>query len=344
MEIDITDGIRQFYIPYLNSISKCADTGLRAWLASSDSFVPSYLGTGSSFEIVLYDISSLLSCVANDISRLSCASIESLNSIYEIPSSKKFLAWELVKYYYSAFYSAHSTLKICGFGLIQLDRNILTNITQRANTLGISFPLLSKGIYCFKIDSAYSKVVFFKVSRYDDSHKGLWQRYVDFIDVVTGLSVETADLDANCIRRNDQATKPNKCVYSQMTLTDAETVVSRLEELKHVINQHGDNNWLSSMRNLVNYNQAFGVWFPYKQFCDNHSQIPTLKDLYCLSPLCDSFSLESDVVLLEFVKCCQLINSINFSLLKDIVKRHPGNKSFLLNGPFSYINLFRKPV
>ncbi len=340
--IDITDGIRQLYVPKLNMISKCNKESLRTWLANCDSFIPSSSGLGESFELVFYDISTFLSYLASDISRLSCASIESLNNIDDSLEPKKFLAWELVKYYYSAFYSAHSTLKICGFGLVQLDQIIIHNIKKRADTLGLAFPSLGKGIYCFKIDAASSKVIFFKVGRYDDSHKGLWHRYIDFLDVLTGLSVETNDLDANCIKKNETATKPKICIYSQMPLGDAEAVVSRLEELKAVINKRGDSNWLSSTRNMINYNHAFGVWFPYRQFEESHYQIPTLKDLYLLSPLSEQLSLDAVSGLSEYVKCCQLVNSINYSLLNDLAKRHPDSKSFLLKGPFAYIKLYKR--
>ena len=83
-EIDITDGMRQLYIPRLNMVSKCTEESLRTWLANNDSFVPSSSGLGDSFELVFYDISTFLSCLASDISRLSCASIESLNNINEV--------------------------------------------------------------------------------------------------------------------------------------------------------------------------------------------------------------------------------------------------------------------
>ena len=341
-EIDITDGIRQFYIPRLNTISKSAGVSLRNWLASSDSFIPSYIGPGDSFELVFYDISTFLSCVASDISRLSCASIESLNSINENTESRKFLAWDLIKYYYSAFFSAHSTLKICGFGLVQFDQTIVNSIKRRASTLGITFPQISQGVYCFKTDVIASKVTFFKVTRYDDSHKGLWHRYIDFLNVLSGVSVETENLDSNCIMKNESGKRPQKCVYSQIPLADAETIVSRIDELKAIINKRGDSNWLSSIRNTINYNHAYGVWFPYKRFEESHYQLLSLKDYYFLSPLDEKFTIDFSTDLFAFVKCCQLVNSINYSLLIDLEKRHPEKKSFLLYGPFSYIKLYKK--
>jgi len=341
-EIDITDGIRQFYVPRLNMVSSTVGYGMRNWLGSTDAFIPDNFTSERSFELSFYDISSFLSSLASDISRLSCASIESLNSISMAAEAKKFLAWELIKYYYSAFFAAHSTLKACGFGLVQLDRIILENIRQRANTLGMTSPTLQKGIYCFKVDPNNSKVSFFLVSKYNDSHKGLWHRYMDFLDIITGLSIETYELGSNCIKKNDLAVKPSKCIYSQMSLADAETVASRLEELKHTLNRQGDSNWLSYIRNRVNYNHSFGVWFPYRSFDEKHLQIPELKDLFMLSPLCNQFAQDSSNELVSFVKCCQLVNSINYSIINDLAHRHPDNKSFLQQGPFSYINRFKR--
>ena len=71
-------------------------------------------------------------------------------------------------------------------------------------------------------------------------------------------------------------------------------------------------------------------------------QLLSLKDYYFLSPLDEKFSTDFSTDLFAFVKCCQLVNSINYSLLIDLEKRHPEKKSFLLYGPFSYIKLYKK--
>lgn len=336
-EIEITDGIRQFYVPKLNTISKSGVGSLRSWLALSDNFIPVDRSIDDTFELIFYDLSEFLSYVASDITRLSCASIESLNNIFEAKQSKKFLAWEIVKYYYSAFYSAHSTLKACGLGLVQIDQRIAQNIIRRSSTLGVPPPKINRGIYCFSIDCSSMKAVFFKVQKYDDSHKGLWQRYTDFIDLLIGLSIETSEYNSNCIIHNDTGAKPSKCIYSQLPIEEAEAIISRLGIIKKIINKRGDSNWLSSVRNMVNYNHDFGVWFPYSDYNDKHSSIVGLKNLYLFSPLSDQFLIDSSTVLTEFVLCCQLVNSINYAVLCDLVRRHPNNRSFLLNGPIAYL-------
>lgn len=336
--IDITDGIRQLYIPRLNNVAKIANVGLRMWLSKEDSFIPSYLGKDDTFELQFYDFSVFLSCVACDISRLSTASIESLFSIKESEVNRKSLAWELIKYYYSAFYAAHSTLKICNLGLIQLDSVIINNIIRRASTLGIPLSKISRGIYCFKTDAKNEKVFFFRLSKYDDSHRGVWKRYIDLFDILTGVSVETQNLGVNSIIKNTKA-QSSQSIYSQMNLADAEKIVSVLDSLKCVLNKRGDANWLSSVRNDVNYNHHFGVWFPYKQYEESNMILPKMKGYFMLSPLDKKFNLDSSSTLLEFVNSCQLVNSINYSILSDLIKRHPANKSFVLNGPVSFVKL-----
>lgn len=127
-----------------------------------------------------------------------------------------------------------------------------------------------------------------------------------------------------------------------MPLTDAETIVTRFDELKKAIDRRGNSNWLSTIRNTINYNHEYGVWFPYKRFEESYYQLLSFKDLYFLSPLDEKFSIDSTTDLLDFVKCCLLVNSINYSILIDLEKRHPEKKSFLLYGPSSYIKLYKR--
>lgn len=343
-EIQFTNGIRQTYQPKLNEVSRCASIGLRKWIETSDNFIPVDTGNSKCIELALYDISEVLTCWASDIVRLSNASVETVHSVCSNTDDKKFLAWQIVQYYYSAFYSAHATLKLCGFGLIQIDQKMINNIKQRALTLGITLPKYDAGIYCVEISVSSSKVTFFIVNKYNDSHKGLWHRYVDFLRVLTGLYIKTGTVDSNCVRArtNTDPAQPPLSVYAQLSATDASAITSRIDDLRDALDSRGDCNWLSSIRNLINYNHALGVWYPYDGYSEHLLSIvgTEMKELYIHDPMSTNFSFshDGDNQLIKFVKCCQLINSINVHILFDLSKRHPENKSFLRYGPIAFMN------
>lgn len=343
VQLQIVDGIRHLYLPKLNTVSRCASQGLRKWLSASDTFIPITTPDTNCVEFSLYDPTDVVACWASDIVRLGCASVETLFSISENPNDKKFLAWQAVEYYYAAFYAAHCTLKICGFGLIQIDNSIISNIRTRASTLGVPVPNIVRGTYCVNIDPITSKMTLYRVSRYDDSHKGLWQRYTDFLSVLIGTSVSTAARDSNCIRLRKPGEATPLSVYSHMPTSDAQAIVSRLEDIRSMLNQRGDNNWLSHVRNELNYSHAFGVWHPFKAYNDCYSTLPGMYSLFLQNPLCSDFSVRDEPELLAFAKCCQLVNSINREIILDLSVRHPDNKSFLRTGPISFLNLHFNP-
>ena len=341
-DIKFSDALRQHYMPGLNSISRTSNLGMREWLRQSDNFVPDNIPSKKDgFAIELYDLNEALPCWAKDINRLSCASFETLDGIREIEDDKKFLAWQLVQYYYSAFYSAHAILKMCGYGLIQLDNITLSNIKQRAITLGVTLPQLNKGVYCMTLTGS-NRLNFYKLSKYDDSHKGLWKRYYDFMGVIIGTQISTGNFDASCLRVRISTDSTSESVYSQMSAQDAAIVVQRIDDLRRSLNQHNDCNWLSSIRNSINYNHMFGIWFPNQGFQNNFSTFVSMRKEFCRNPLDDFFNLskENDE-LTKFVKCCQLINAINMSLILDMAGRHPNNKSFLLYGPVAFLKLHK---
>jgi hypothetical protein len=338
-DIQFVDGVRQMYLPKLNAVQKISESGLRKWLSQSDSFIPVNTSDSNRIELCLYDTTEVIACLANDISRLASAAFETVMSIDECTKDKKFLAWQLVEYYYSAFYSAHGTLKACNLGLTQIDSNMIANIRRRAITLGITLPSYSKGIYCTHIDSTSSKIILFRVSRYDDSHKGLWQRYSDFLGILSGVSVTTNSFDSNCVRSRQPNEPTPLCVYSQLPSPDSHRIIAKIDEIKNTLNKKGDNNWLSFMRNSINYNHAFGVWYPFKTFNSTFAQFAGFNHLFIKDPLNTDLTIFGDTELHEFIKCCQSINSINYAVLCDLSQRHPESKSFLRTGPLEYVKL-----
>lgn len=331
-----TQGIQHLYLSRLNSITDARSHGLRQWLLVGDSFIVNPNATKISFSISLYNSLDIIVAIANDINRLSCASMELIHNFNESTLHKKFIAWNLVAMYYSAFFSAHCILKSTGFGLVQIDDNIANKLLSSATLYGVTMPKIESGIYCVDIDLQQSKAVFYKVSRYNDSHKGLWCRFNEFLGILLGTQIRTGLHDVSCIRNRIAAEAHPLSIISNMENSEAASLFGVINELQSYITKNGGSNWLSTTRNLINYNHQFGVWFPFNSYTTSYDKISNLYTSCYEVPNSPIFDKTGESELVAFTKTCQQINSINYSMLNDLFLRNPENKSFLRTGPYAY--------
>lgn len=334
--ISFSDCVRHLYIPKLNQVEKIASCGLKDWLCSSDHYIVTE-SSDNYIKIIYFDETDLLSAWANDISRLSCAFLESVANINESEVNDKFLAWNLVQYYYSAFYSAHTIIKILGFGLIHFDSVAINELHKKADIIGTPWSAqISKGIYCIQFDIKNNMIVLYNIKRYDDSHRGLWKRFLEVICIIIGKYVTTNTYGNSCIRIKQPSEAHPLSLFDKIEYRDAIDAVSRLEELESILNVSGDSNWLSGIRNQINYNHGLGSWYPYKGGSNCYDRVVKLKDLYLTNFLSEKFNTTADDKVIKYVKTCQLINSINFDILCDMRKRNSNGKSFLQDYVFRY--------
>lgn len=335
-DVSFSDCVRHLYVSKLNQVKKVFSYGIRDWLSRNDHFIVTE--TGNNYvRITYYDETELLGALAFDINRLSCAFLESTINVRESAVNNKFLAWILIQYYYSAFYSAHSIIKILGFGLVQLDNTIIRRLSDKANISGIAWQMQTKqGVYCVDFNIQNHEIVLYNIKRYDDSHRGLWKRFFEVLNVITGEYVVSNTYENDCVRmRNSNESYPLS-LFNKVEHQDALESINRLDELKDNLNVRGDSNWLSGIRNVINYNHGLGSWFPYQDSFVSYKEVIKLKSMCFENFLCDSFNTTIDDILVKYVKTCQLINALNFDLLCDLKKRNPDSKSFLQEYVFRF--------
>lgn len=338
MDIRFSDCVRHLYIPKLNQVKRIANYGLKDWLCSSDHYIVTE-AKDDHISILYYDETDLLSAWANDISRLSCAFLESVANVKDSEVNDKFLAWNLVQYYYSAFYSAHTIIKILGFGLIHLDSIAINELHKKADTIGTLWSnKITKGIYCIQFDIRNRMIVLYNVNRYDDSHRGLWKRFFEVIGIITGKYVATNTYGNSCVRIKLASEAHPLSLFDKIEHSDAMDVISRLEELENILNIRGDSNWLSGIRNIINYNHGLGGWYPYQGGSNFYDKVAKLKNLYNINFLNEKFNASDDDTVIKFVKTCQLVNSLNFDILCDLKNRSSNGKSFLQDYVFRFYN------
>lgn len=78
---------------------------------------------------------------------------------------------------------------------------------------------------------------FYKNLLYDNNHEGLWKRFVDFLAHV------------------------DQTLLSHLPQAESETVSDKIKEILRALrNWNSQNgNWLSRIRNLINYSQSYGI-------------------------------------------------------------------------------------
>lgn len=316
--ISFSDGIKHLYLPKINEVSQSISSGLNHWLSHSSDYFVSSNHPNNDFTIGTYDYFDFLKPYSFDINRLSCASTESLRDIERKPWQAKFIGWNITKLYYSAFFSAHCILKITGNSLASIEQTSINKVRSVTNLYGHSFGNLNTGLYCISVNGSCNTFRFHKDPQYDNSHEGLWKCFLHFL-----LNSQNG-------------------IYGQLPQNEAQNVIDKMNELANALRNWSSQsgNWLSRVRNLVNYSQSYGAWFPYKDYVAEYDRLYSFLNLHKENPLTIDLSSFAGKDILYFVRTCQLINAISNDLLSDLESKHPNNKSFVKTGIKQFENLY----
>lgn len=221
------------------------ESDLKAWLANgqyliSKKLVPSTTKRSTAFELRFQHSDILYASLANDCNRFSQAAIESMWSVGKVNKLPKSTGWAAVQMYYSAFFSAHAILRIYGRSCTQLENSHVGKTLQIANATqmdgGVSS--IENGFYYSSI--ANNVIEFTKLK---DSHADTWSSFSTLLGWLINNIGNTTGLGRH--------------------KSDALTLIS---DIKAAIHGSGaaKGNWLSQIRNKVNYQHSHGAWYPYK--------------------------------------------------------------------------------
>ena len=154
----------------------------------------------------------------------------------------KSYAWQVVRTYYSAFYSAHALLRLFGYSCTHLPKDHLAKVYEVASLYERQGRVarIESGYFYAVFDSMSGVVRFQKVS---ESHADTWSSFLKLIAFILNHLSQTTSLASHRLTTS--------------------TFFSTLEScLTH--KGHNRGNWLSSVRNEVNYKFGHSAWFPYK--------------------------------------------------------------------------------
>lgn len=319
--LGISESIRQYYLPDLYYVSyPRPKVGINSWLSSGKDYFVKQTSPSGEFSVSTFQATDFLSSYVFDINRLSCAAFESVCGIGSITTDDKSFGWDLVKLYYASFFSAHTILRIANRGLSNIETTSISKAQQIALGYSQNFFGVSSGVYCIELDTIKNDVKFVKKNHYSDSHKGLWLKFLHFMEEIL------ADRGATSI---------TNYVPSDV----AQDTISKIEELKEAICNHGlMGSWLSKMRNNINYSQGHGTWYPYKELEAEKLALFGQAEFYNKNPLEIAIRQEKRKEIVYFIKTCQFIVCLCHDMLTDIANRNQKNNSFVKDGLLKYLN------
>lgn len=315
--LNFSDGLKHLYVYQLNEIGPNLSVGMNEWLSDGSDYFVSQHQLQNDFSVQTFDYYEFLKPYAFDINRLSCASIESLKDIEPKKWQPKFIGWNITKFYYSAFFSAHCILKVTGNSLSNIDANSLSTIRQRTTAYNFTYQNLNTGSYCISINPTTNTFRFFKNPQFEN-HEGLWRCFLQFLN------------------------SSKSSILNYLPQSDALQIIDKIEELIEALCEWNSQtgSWLSRVRNLANYSQSFGIWFPYRDYRTEYDRIYDCLNFHELNPLAIDLRTYKGKELLYFTRACQLVNAISIDLLNDLSSRHLKNKSFVTNGIQKFKNLY----
>lgn len=292
------------------------ESDLKAWVADGGYSVSKCLAHSSGNRVTKFKLSpqkvdALHASLANDCNRFALAAIESMWSVGKVSNLPKSTGWAAVKMYYSAFFAAHALLRIYGRSCSQLERDHVAKVLEIAKVTQLDggASRIDNGFY-FSLFA--NKEIEFK--KLKGSHADTWS---SFSDLLTWLINKISDTKGRGIHKSE-----------------AMTLISNIKTAIH-LGGANKGNWLSQIRNKINYQHTHGVWYPYEGA--SHDTERVLKNSEWLK---DPSYFELDAPKNDISTLYSVSNSI-LSLMYHLMKygyERSGEVSLpLSNGTFSLI-------
>lgn len=306
----VRDALPFHWLSGIAEVSGRTSTSVKAWI-TDEKFIHAEQIQNHKKEVFYIGANTEFArCIAHDIGRMASASFESAFGMMgskEIPNSS---AWTLIRAYYAAYYAANAISRLFGNFVAYLDGEQITALNKVIKFSGNNQNILGGGVYQFIVNSDFSEFTIQKLK--NGSHEETWKVFGNLLE---RLSI-------------DLLTKTE--FSSSATVQNASVV---LDEIINVLKTQpcGEGfNWLSRMRNEINYQHLYGTWHPHeksKNFYEGIQQkLSQWRSVPNLSVMDDKYKL------VKFSATCACIISICRELVLELVERNSRGNSFLKYG------------
>lgn len=227
---------------------------VRDWLVHS-AWAPSSLITPKKAVLDVHDHAELVDALVNDFISLSTAAFESAISVEVRGKEPDGCAWQVVSYYYSAYFAANAIMRLAGFICTNLEADVCAEINERALLYGYGGlderSKVAPAVFYGLFSSSRSPSLFFQSLSgvRGGVHIQFWAGFQRFLDAVA-----------------------SELKSSPLPTTDKKVAKKEIQDLRDALTRSNRPNgsWLSEVRNAVNYRFEGGVWYPYRSGVDGN--------------------------------------------------------------------------
>jgi hypothetical protein len=272
--------------------------GLRTWLQGGSFRVGSQSTTD---HIILQDVqlSEFMPYQSYDFARFAFSSLETMAHCRSDPTRPKALSWPLLKAYYSGFFGAHAIMRALGQAVLRLEQSQTRTLSRIAALYSIQGLVITSGTFLAKIHQNSDRSIDLGLHRLTDAggaHDSFWKRYKLFLE----------DLAIDVVGSGE----PNSAALAA-TITELRDLTCREGSVSGA--------WLSNFRNKLNYQHAYGVWFPSSVSRPDAEYGARLGYLNTSAARFD-FDVAREPVK-AFCSTCLLISSVSFELTAHLCSR-----------------------
>jgi hypothetical protein len=295
----ISAALRRRLMPRLTE-DKPRVGGLRAWIESGSFYVEQEDRSGG-IKLRNASLSELIPFLSYDYERFAFSSFESL--LASRPQRPSAVGWPLIKIYYSAFFGAHAMMRATGRGVLRIGSRHAQRISEIAALFAPSV-VFQAGTYEFLTSQSNDGSIDVTLEKLPDTggaHDQFWRRFYLF------LSNTGATVSAN--------NEP-----------DATAVVAEIADVQLLLaaNGFGSGTWLSEVRNQINYQHEYGVWYPYTATAKVVESVSDMKPQSSSTIRLD-YNASKDPIQ-AFGACCQVVAAMSSDLSTDLCQRRPTHR------------------
>lgn len=245
-------------------------------------------------------------CFSADAFRFLTHSVQTVFEVEKTTAYPKLTSWRVIQIYYAAFFAAHSVLRFFGRSFSHLESGHVTFLQDRCRSETGYVPVMQSAYYLLDYDFETSRVSF---ERKSESHKDLWGC---FNSLISSLSVSVLELRASDLRKQDLSNR-----------------FSEISDLLTYRGRYTGGNWLSVLRNEVNYESLPGPRFPFtKSTPDFTFLMSKVKDWRSgLSDAIDVKAARSDLELFFYSAFCVIDLAVSLGRDYQGMVSKPGVRS-----------------
>lgn len=304
----LTDSLRPFWPSGLNEISGNVTKGIGSWLAEQHYQIFLPVKT-KRFTLQVSDSQLLLAAIAADINRTTVAAYESIGQATKNALFPRATAWMVIKSYYAAFFSAHAVLRMLGTGFVNVEQSQAESVNEIARLFSLSEEDIKSGSYTYTLSSGSQDIHW---TRVDSSSGGVHEKFWTF------FRERMDNLSKELLKSKSGTTIDNQRVSARLN--------DLVENLCHESCHKG--NWLSVIRNRVNYKHQFGAWYPYRGQLPSGAVEERLVRNWLKDPMTINLTSHRDWDLRRFQETCSFIIGCCRALASDMALRCSSGKSF----------------